>query len=97
MRFRWQRLTEGTRRYAFAMAELGGEGPWHTRDVARRLDRTAHQASPLRATLIDSGAATATGYGLIMFTVPGFGAWLRRTPTKDRLNASTPPDVQRGT
>lgn len=79
MRFRWQRLTEGPRRYAFAMAELGGEGPWHTRDVARRLDRTAHQASPLRATLIDSGAATATGYGLIMFTVPGFGAWLRRT------------------
>lgn len=78
MRSRWQRLTEASRRYAWAMVAQPGQGPFRTADVAAQLDRSLSQAGPQRAALIEAGVAMSVGYGLIDFTVPGFTAWLRR-------------------
>lgn len=78
MRSRWQRLTEQARAYTRAMAILGGDGPWRTGEVAAAMGRRASSASPARAALLASGAAAASGHGLIGFTVPGFAAWVRR-------------------
>jgi hypothetical protein len=78
MRARWNRLPRRARRYALAMAALGEQGPYRTADVAGRLGGSQQAASPARDELLGSGAAAASGYGLVDFTVPGFATWLRR-------------------
>lgn len=78
MAARWERLRGQQRDYASAMAGLGGEGPWATREVAAALGRTPKQMSPARAALLASGTAHAPSHGLVGFTVPNYADWVRR-------------------
>jgi hypothetical protein len=76
-RVRAERTTDLELRYLYAMAELGPEPQRATR-VARRIDRTAEQAGPIRSRLIDKGLLYTPGHGLAAFTVPQFDRYMLR-------------------
>lgn len=76
-RVRYDRLTQGERRFLRAMAELAQ--PARTSDVADALGATIASISPVRARLINKGMIYSPGYGDIAFTVPLFGEFLVRT------------------
>lgn len=85
---RFARATEAGRRYLTAMAELG-DGPCSSREAAERGGwRTAMSAGPVRQTLIDKGLIYAPDRGLVDFTVPRFGDFMRR---KHPLRLSSSP------
>lgn len=76
---RYQRATEGERRYMRAMAELG-DGPYRSGSVAERWGGSVASASPTRQQLLGKGLIYATeDYGFIDFTVPRFAEFMRRT------------------
>jgi hypothetical protein len=60
-----------------AVADLG-DGPQPSAAVARRLGRTPKSVSPLRDALIANAVIYAPRHGLIDFTVPHCGAFVRR-------------------
>lgn len=76
-RVRAERTTELELRYLFAMAELGPD-PHRASEVARRIDRTAEQAGPVRARLIGKGLLYTPGHGYAAFTVPQFDRYMLR-------------------
>lgn len=79
---RYQRATEGERRYMRAMAELG-DGPHRSGLVAERWGGSVSSASPTRQQLLVKGLIYATeDYGFIDFTVPRFAEFMRRTPPR---------------
>ncbi len=59
------------------MADLG-DGPQPSAAVARRLGRTPKSVSPPRDALISNAIIYAPRHGLIDFTVPRCGAFIRR-------------------
>ncbi len=76
-RVRAERTTELELRYLYAMAELGSQ-PHRASEVARRIDRTAEQAGPIRSRLIDKGLLYTPGHGYAAFTVPQFDRYMLR-------------------
>lgn len=75
---RFARATKAGRRYLAAMAELG-DGPYASGDVADSGGwRTVMSAGPVRQTLIDKGLVYSPDHGLVDFTVPHFGDFMRR-------------------
>jgi AAA ATPase domain len=75
---RFARATKAGRRYLAAMAELG-DGPYASGDVADSGGwRAVMSAGPVRQTLIDKGLVYSPDHGLIDFTVPHFGDFMRR-------------------
>lgn len=77
---RYQRATEGERRYMRAMAELG-DGPYRSGRVAAGWGGSVTSASPTRQQLLAKGLIYATeDYGFIDFTVPRFAEFMRRAP-----------------
>ena len=76
-RVRVERTTELELRYLYAMAELGPQ-PHRASDVARRIQRTAEQAGPIRSRLIDKGLLYTPGHGYAAFTVPQFDRYMLR-------------------
>ena len=78
---RFERATPGEREYLRAMAELDlavepGIGV-PTAAVAERLGRTPQSLSPARDALLKKGLVYASERGLVAFTVPHFGRYLR--------------------
>jgi len=71
------RLTDAEKLYASAMADLG-DGPQPSGAVAARLGRTPKSVSPQRDALITGAVIYAPRHGLIDFTVPHCGAFIRR-------------------
>jgi hypothetical protein len=71
------RLTDAEKLYVAAMADLG-DGPQPSAAVAARLGRTPKSVSPLRDALISGAIIYAPRHGLIDFTVPHCGAFIRR-------------------
>ena len=51
--------------------------PTRTADIIERCDRTQSWASKYRASLIRERAIEAAGYGLVRFTVPMLGEYIR--------------------
>lgn len=79
-RVRAERSTDLELKYLYAMAELGPD-PHRASEVARRIGRTAEQAGPIRARLIDKGLLYTPSHGYAAFTVPQFDRYmLRRHP-----------------
>ena len=76
-RVRAERTTELELRYLYAMAELGPE-PHRASEVARRIERSAEQAGPIRSRLIDKGLLYTPGHGYAAFTVPQFDRYMLR-------------------
>jgi hypothetical protein len=73
---RYERATPAEREYMRAMALLGDE-PVPTAQVAEELGRKPASVSPARDNLIKKGLIYSSERGLIAFTVPHFGRFLR--------------------
>lgn len=78
---RYERATPAEREYLRAMAELGqaddpGAGV-PTSAVAEHLSRTPQSLSPARDALLKKGLVYSAERGLVAFTVPHFGRYLR--------------------
>ncbi|MHB0914164.1 MAG: ATP-binding protein [Thermoleophilia bacterium] len=76
-RVRAERTTELELRYLYAMAELGPD-PQRASEVAQRIGRTAEQAGPIRARLIEKGLLFTPSHGYAAFTVPQFDRYMLR-------------------
>jgi len=76
---RYERATPAEREYMRAMAMLGDE-PVQTAQVADELGRKPSSVSPARDNLIKKGLIYSSERGLIAFTVPHFGRFLRTQP-----------------
>jgi hypothetical protein len=76
---RYDRATHAEREYMRAMAMLGDD-PVPTSQVADELGRKPSSLSPSRDGLIKKGLIYSSERGLIAFTVPHFGKFLRTQP-----------------
>ncbi|HWG12346.1 MAG TPA: ATP-binding protein [Streptosporangiaceae bacterium] len=76
---RYERATPAEREYMRAMATLGDD-PVPTSAVAEELGRKPSSLSPARDGLIKKGLIYSSERGLIAFTVPHFGKFLRSQP-----------------
>jgi hypothetical protein len=76
---RYERATPAEREYMRAMASLGDE-PVPTANVADELGRKPSSLSPARDGLIKKGLIYSAERGLVAFTVPHFGQFLRAQP-----------------
>jgi hypothetical protein len=76
---RYERATPAEREYMRAMAMLGDD-PVQTAQVADELGRKPSSVSPARDNLIKKGLIYSSERGLIAFTVPHFGRFLRAQP-----------------
>jgi hypothetical protein len=76
---RYERATPAEREYMRAMAAIGDE-PVPTSNVAEELGRKPSSLSPARDGLIKKGLIYSSERGLIAFTVPHFGHFLRKQP-----------------
>jgi hypothetical protein len=76
---RYERATPAEREYMRTMAVLGDE-PVPTSAVAEELGRKPSSLSPARDALIKKGLIYSSERGLIAFTVPHFGKFLRAQP-----------------
>jgi hypothetical protein len=76
---RYERATPAEREYMRAMAAIGDE-PVPTSAVAEELGRKQSSLSPSRDGLIKKGLIYSSERGLIAFTVPHFGKFLRSQP-----------------
>ena len=77
---RYERATPGEREYMRAMADLGAQGgdaAVATSAVAELLGRKPQSLSPARDALLKKGLVYSAERGLIAFTVPHFGRYLR--------------------
>ncbi|MBV9095551.1 MAG: ATP-binding protein [Streptosporangiaceae bacterium] len=77
---RYERATPAEREYMRAMAATGDD-PVPTSVVADELGRKPSSLSPARDALIKKGLIYSSERGLIAFTVPHFGKFLRSQPT----------------
>ena len=73
---RWDRATATEREFLRAMAVAGEQ--CRTADVAQRMGRTMSNLGPIRAGLIGKGLVYAPEHGVVAFTVPGMGEFIRR-------------------
>jgi hypothetical protein len=76
---RYERATPAEREYMRAMAVLGDD-PVPTSAVAEELGRKPSSLSPARDGLIKKGLIYSSERGVIAFTVPHFGKFLRSQP-----------------
>jgi cytochrome c553 len=76
---RYERATPAEREYMRAMAALGDD-PLPTSAVAEELGRKPSSLSPARDGLIKKGLIYSSERGVIAFTVPHFGKFLRSQP-----------------
>jgi AAA ATPase domain len=76
-RVRFDRLTPSEKRYLRGMADLG-DGPFSSTAIADHMGRKPTAFGPVRASLIAKGMIYTPGYGETAFTVPLFGAFMRR-------------------
>lgn len=77
-RVRFDRLTDGEKRYLRAMAELV-QGPYSTTDITEKLGVESSTAlSSVRSKLIKKGMIYSPAHGLLNFTVPLFDEFMKR-------------------
>jgi len=76
-RVRFDRCSALEQKYLRAMAELG-EGPFQTGDIAGILGTESAQVAPVRQKLIRAGMIFSQRHGETDFTVPLFGAFMKR-------------------
>lgn len=75
-RTRWAKATTRERDILTAMATRP-EGPVARRDIAQHLGIDTTALSMARQSLLDKGIVDAPAHGMLQFTVPGFGAYVR--------------------
>jgi hypothetical protein len=77
-RVRFDRLTDGEKRFLRVMAQLGSEAQ-RISDIADIMKVKTSSLGPARANLIKKGMAYSPSYGFMAFTVPLFDEFMRRT------------------
>ncbi|WP_114907414.1 ATP-binding protein [Ornithinimicrobium murale] len=75
-RTRWAKATARERDILAAMADHPA-GPVARRDIADQLGVDTTALSMTRQSLLDKGIVDAPGHGVLEFTVPGFGTYVR--------------------
>lgn len=83
-RVRFDRLTPREKDYLRALAELG-DGPRRSSDIAEVFGVKVQAVAPLRNGLIRKGMIYSPSHGDIEFTVPLFGAFMRRVMPHSRF------------
>lgn len=84
-RVRFDRLTDGEKKYLKAMAKLG-QGPYRTTDITEKLGVESSTAlSSVRSKLIKKGMIYSPAHGLLNFTVPLFDEFMRRAIADDGI------------
>lgn len=76
-RTRWAASAPEHRQFLQAMA-LGGADQASRDEIAARLNKSSPALSRPRDQLIDRGLIAPAGRGILTFTIPGFGAYVRR-------------------
>lgn len=79
-RVRYERLTEGEKRFMFSMARCGS--PCKSADLAEAMGVKPTALTPMRANLIRKGMLYSPRHGIIDFSVPMFGDFLQRLNSK---------------
>jgi hypothetical protein len=79
-RIRFEKASEAEQTYLVAMAAIG-DNRVPSGEVARRLGRTAQEASPLRERLMQKVIVYSPAYNVLEFSVPGFADYVRRRHT----------------
>lgn len=74
---RFERVSNVERQALRIMADLPGESV-SVADVAARMERPINAFSPIRASLIKKGMVFSPAHGLISYTVPLFGEYMKR-------------------
>ena len=82
-RVRFDRLTPAEKRYLRALAELG-DGAQRSGDIAEKLRVKTQSVAPIRSGLITKGMIYSPAYGDTDFTVPLFGAFMKRVMPKTK-------------
>ena len=75
---RWERATAAQRAYLRAVADVNGDGPAPTAEVASHLGRRPSDLSVARDQLIKKGLLFAPDRGTVAFTVPGMADYISR-------------------
>ncbi len=75
-RVRYDRLTEGEKKFMITMAEC--VAPCKSSDIAEKIRMKATALTPMRANLIRKGMIYSPRHGLLDFSVPLFGEFLLR-------------------
>ncbi len=84
-RVRFDRLTDGEKKYLRAMAEFG-QGPYRTTGITEKLGVESSTAlSSVRSKLIKKGMIYSPAHGLLNFTVPLFDEFTRRAIPDDGM------------
>lgn len=76
-RARWGAATPTEKAFLAAMAATGRDNVARA-DIARGMGRESRAISVPRERLIDKGVIEPVGHGLVRFTLPGFGEFVRR-------------------
>lgn len=76
-RVRYERCSEGDKRFIFAMVQCG-ELPCTIANVAKNMGKTVNAISPARAQLINKGIIYSAHYRELDFTVPEFDGFIKR-------------------
>ncbi len=79
-RIRWAKATARERDVLTAMANHP-EGPVARRAIADQVRVETTALSMARQSLLDKGILDAPAHGMLQFTVPGFGAYVRSLTT----------------
>ena len=73
-----------------AMADGEPEKPQALVDVANRMGRSANSLSMMRRSLIKKGMIYSPKLGMVAYTVPMFGAYMRRISGMAALHTERP-------
>lgn len=77
-RVRYDRLTEGEKHFMRAMAELE-PGDCRTADLSKLLGKSVNALAPARSSLIKKGMIYSPRNGILAYSVPLFGDFMRRS------------------
>lgn len=78
----WNRASGAEQNYLVAMSYVGRRGDgFRVRDILERLGKRHSDAATLRQRLVDKGLIHGLRYGLVDFSYPGFGDYVRKQPT----------------
>ena len=75
---RFDRVSAVEKKFLMAMADGEPEKPQAIVDVANRMGRSANSLSMMRRSLIRKGMIYSPSLGMVAYTVPMFGAYMRR-------------------
>lgn len=84
---RYERCSEGEKRFIFAMVKCG-ELPCTISNVAKNLGKKVKTISPMRAQLINKGIIFPVRHSELDFTVPEFDNYIRRLEEYKQWNES---------